>query len=180
MKMVTYSICLSLLFSISIFIYSSPSYAADIQPTELVNEVCNQTSNYTFCVESLYTDPRTQNADSYELAYVAFRLAFFKANSTNDLIAKLLKNNTNEGQSLQTCSGKYENAVFALEEAYGDLDSESFDLLLDLSNNAAQAAADCQAALKGTSLRSSLTDMNEDFKVLCEICVAVSKLFSIS
>ncbi|XP_041023535.1 putative invertase inhibitor [Juglans microcarpa x Juglans regia] len=183
MKMVTYSLFLSLLFSISISISisidPSSSYAVDFQPTKLVNKVCNQTSNYSFCVESLYTDSRTHKAERYELAYVAFRLASFKATSTKDHIAKLLKNNATAGQSrhIQRCSRVYKKAVSALAEAYGDLDSESFYMLVGLSNHATHAAADCQAALKGTRLRTPLTAMNEVFKVLCEICVAVSRLF---
>lgn len=161
MKMVTYSLFLSLLFSISIFIDLS-SYAAHFQPTKLVNKVCNQASNYTFCVESLYTDSRTHKAELYELAYVAFRLASFKAISTKDHIAKLLKNNATAGQSrhLQRCSRVYKKAVYALAEAYGDLDSESFYMLVGLSNHATHAAADCQDVLKGTRLRTP-TDCHE-------------------
>lgn len=163
-----------MLFALSAFLHSP--CASSFQPTELVNKVCTQTSNYTFCVESLYSDPHTPQADRYELAYVAFRLASFNASSTKGHIAKLLKNATaGQSQRLRRCARDYDKAIWALNEAFGDLDSETFYMLVGLSKDAAHAVADCRATLKGSSV--TLTAMNKVFKALCEICVAVSKLF---
>lgn len=44
-----------------ISVSARPSYAV----TELVGTVCKQTSNCTFCVDVLYTDPRTPEAKHF-------------------------------------------------------------------------------------------------------------------
>lgn len=165
---------LSLFLAFSIFIYTS--HAAT---TELVQHVCNQTSNYSFCVESLYSDPHTPDADTYMLAYVSFRLAYLNATATQDRIAVLLKHAASGqlSQHLHRCSRDYKKATSKLEQAYNDLDSETFFELVDLAGAAAHAAADCQAAFKGTTY-SSLATMNKNLKGLSEICIVVSKLFT--
>ncbi|XP_075664056.1 pectinesterase inhibitor 2-like [Castanea sativa] len=180
MKMVTYPcLCLSLLFAISIFI--QPSYAAaaattTIQPSNLVKKVCSQTSNYDFCVETLYADPRTPEADRYVLAYVIFGSAYQSATTTHDQITSLLKNATaSQRPRLKRCDRDYTKAVSKLLEAHDDLDSETFESLAKLSRIASSAADDCETSFKGT--RSPLTTNNKGLKGLCEICVVVSKLF---
>lgn len=182
MNMVTYSsysLCLSLLLAISIFIHpSNATTNSTFQPSDLVKEVCNQTSNFTFCVDSLYSDPRTPHADRYVLAYVSFGSAYRNADATRHYIAMLLSNNVSEPQKrfLQKCSSDYTKAVSKLQEAFGDLDSETFYSLAKLAGIAASSANDCQAAFNGTT--SPLTTMNKNLKGLCEICVVVSKLFT--
>ncbi|XP_050290809.1 pectinesterase inhibitor-like [Quercus robur] len=186
MKIVAYSyLCLSLLFAVSIFI--QPSYAAAaaaaattaIQPTNLVKKVCSQTSNYNFCVETLYADPRTPEADRYVLAYVIFGSAYQSATTTHDRINLLLKNATaSQMPRLKRCDRDYTKAVSKLLEAHDDLDSETFDSLAKLSRIASSAAADCETSFKGT--RSPLTTNNKGLKGLCEICAVVSKLFVMS
>ncbi|XP_018843728.1 cell wall / vacuolar inhibitor of fructosidase 2-like [Juglans regia] len=168
-----------LFFSLMPFIVH-PSYAATTNPTDLVLHVCRRTSDYSFCVESLYSDLHTPGADAYQLAYVSFRLAYLNATGTQHHIATLLKHSSSPGQSqrLRQCSRDYKKATFALERAYNDLDSETFFELADFAGVAAHAAADCQAATKGTY--SSLAVMNKNLKGLSEICNVVSKLFSAS
>ncbi|XP_034211112.1 cell wall / vacuolar inhibitor of fructosidase 2-like [Prunus dulcis] len=161
---------------------------SSIQPTKLVDEVCHSTSSYSLCVESLCTDPRTPSADRYVLAYISFRLAFLNASSTQDHIAKLLKHTeakakakakANTGptqQVLRRCYHDYNKAVSALSSAYNDLNSETFSDLVDWAGAASLAADDCQVVVKTTY--PPLSTMNLDLKRLCEICVAVSKLFT--
>jgi pectinesterase inhibitor-like protein len=174
MKIFTYTfLCLSVFLAFSTFIY--PSQAAT---TELVKHICNQTSNYTFCVDSLYSDPRTPAAEAYVLAYVSFRLAYLNATATQDRIAVLLKHAASgQSQHLHRCNHDYKKATSALEQAYIDLDSETFFELADLAGAAAHAADDCQATFMGTDY-TSLATMNKNLKGLSEICVVVSKLFT--
>ncbi|OMO72639.1 Pectinesterase inhibitor [Corchorus olitorius] len=150
-------------------------------PTKLVNEICNQTSNYSFCVESLYSDPRTPDADAYELAYVSFGLAYLNATATQDSIAKLLKNTTASAASLKRlkiCKRDYHKAVSALEQAFNDLNSETYFQLAKLAGRAAAAADNCQSAFEGTHNYSPLATMNACLKALSGICIVVSKLFT--
>lgn len=145
------------------------------KPTGLAVEVCKKTSNYSFCVESLYADSRTPTADRYTLAYVAFGLAYLNATKTQDHIAQLLKQQ-GHSQRLGRCKKDYDKAVSSLQVAYNDLDSETFFELADLAGVASRSAKDCQLAFNGT--HSTLSPRNRHLKGLCEICVVVAKLFT--
>lgn len=150
------------------------------KPTKLVSDVCNRTSNYTFCVSALYDDPRTPTTDAYGLAFVAFGMAYLNASATQGLITKLQKKSANETRQfrlLETCRLDYKKAISALEMAYGDLNSETFFELAELAGNASAAAKHCQAAFKDAPHRP-LTARNLGLRGLCEICVVVSKLFT--
>jgi len=161
-----------------ILVHASPA-AAD-KPTELVDKVCNQTSNYTLCVEALYSDSRTPDADSYTLAFISFGLAYTNANNIRDYyIAELLKNTSSQDYHyrLETCSHDYLRAVSKLEEAYNDLNSETFFGLAELAGIASEASDHCQDAFKGIS-SPPLGSRNGDLKRLCEIGAIIAKLFT--
>ncbi|KAK4264109.1 hypothetical protein QN277_029443 [Acacia crassicarpa] len=163
-----------------LFILLNPSSSLANHASELVNEVCVKTSNYTFCVESLYSDPHTPEADSYGLAVIAFRLAYINATTTRDYILKLLKkasSNSSIRRNLQRCASDYYKAVSAIETAYNDLNSETFFELADLAAVASRSADDCEASYKRTR-NSPFTSLNKALKGLCEICVAISKRFT--
>ncbi|PON57681.1 Pectinesterase inhibitor domain containing protein [Parasponia andersonii] len=176
-------------FSTTIQASSSSSGRATtiLKPTELVDGVCNKTSNYSFCVESLYADPRTPRADSYGLAFVVFGMSYLNATGTQDLIAELSKKAKRGGQHdqplltrLQRCGKDYEKAVSALEMAYNDLNSETFFELAEMAGVASTSAEDCQAGFEKRhhSPPLSLSARNHELRGLCEICVVVSKLFT--
>lgn len=143
----------------------------------LVDMVCKQTSDYKFCRDALYSDPRTPDADEITLTYVAFGLAYRKASSTQDQITSLLSKSTGPlHQQLKQCHGDYAMAIAKIQEALTDLDSETYDGLADLATKASNQAEDCESAFKGTN--SPLTSNNKDLKGLSEICAAVAHLFS--
>ncbi|KAJ6909021.1 sucrose-phosphatase 2-like isoform X1 [Populus alba x Populus x berolinensis] len=161
-----------------IIVHASPA-AAD-KPTELVDKVCNQTSNYTFCVEALYSDSRAPDADSYTLAFISFGLAYSNANNARDYyIAELLKNTSGQDYHfrLETCRHDYLRAVSKLGEAYNDLNSETFFGLAELAGIASRASDHCRDAFKGIS-SPPLGSRNGDLKRLCEIGATIAKLFT--
>ncbi|KAJ6767574.1 hypothetical protein OIU74_021442 [Salix koriyanagi] len=169
-------LCLAFLVCF-ILIHASP--AAIDEPTGLVDKVCNQTSNYTFCVEALYSDRRTPDADSYTLAFIAFGVAYANANSARDYIAELLKNTSGQDyhSRLEICGHDYLRAVSKLEEAYNDLNSETFFGLAKLAGVASKASDHCQDAFRGIS-SPPLGSRNGDLKRLCEIGAVIAKLFT--
>ncbi|KAK7331192.1 hypothetical protein VNO77_25410 [Canavalia gladiata] len=148
---------------------------------KVVDEVCAKTSNYSFCVETLFSDPHTPESDRYGLAYVAFCLAYLNASGTKDYITKLLKNakstSTHYRMCLQSCALDYEKAISAIETAYNDLNSESFYQLADLAAVASHAAQYCQVTFKPTH-HSPFYFINIALMGLCEICLVISKLFT--
>ncbi|KDP29028.1 hypothetical protein JCGZ_16417 [Jatropha curcas] len=150
----------------------SPSDAA----TKLVDKVCKQTWNYSFCVESLYSDSRAGQADEYTLAFISVGLAYTNATDTRDLISKLLINK-GKSEPLETCFRDYKKAVSSLEVAYNDLNSETFFVIANLTTQAARSANHCETAFKGNEWRP-LGNRNKDLMGLCEICGIVAELFT--
>ncbi|PSS32838.1 Cell wall / vacuolar inhibitor of fructosidase [Actinidia chinensis var. chinensis] len=151
------------------------------QPTELVSSICKNTTNYNFCVESLYSDPRTPTADTYVLAFIAFDLAYLNATHIQAYIRQELLHNATSGSDysrrLQICDGCYDRAVSALALALNDLNSETYSQLADLAGVAARKARKCQAAFEGPS---PLSRMNHDLRALSKICVVISNRFTSS
>ncbi|KAE9591551.1 hypothetical protein Lal_00039108 [Lupinus albus] len=163
---------LSLVFFISILVY--PSFTLK---NKLVDDVCANTSDYSFCIKSLYSDPRTANANRVVLAYVAFGLAYLDAISTSEYIEKLISKTISRGDrvNLEDCAADYEKAESKLLIAHNDLDSETYYALGDYAGNASLAVEHCQGIIKETYPK--LHSRNHDFKGLCEIFIVVSKLF---
>ncbi|XP_059634623.1 putative invertase inhibitor [Cornus florida] len=177
-------ISLFLFFSLFVLLHLHPSSAATPPPSQLVDSVCKKTTNYTFCIQSLYSDSRTRTADRFVLAYVSFDLAYLNATHTKDYITNLLKNDTkrhasdkNMFESLRRCQGYYGKAVKGLAEAINDLDSETFSELGSLAKVADRASQDCEVAFKAKHYPRFLSGMNGDLSRLCKICIVVSKLF---
>ncbi|CAK7323384.1 unnamed protein product [Dovyalis caffra] len=160
------------LFSLLILLLFSIFHASDAA-TKLVDKVCKQTSSYSFCVQSLYTDSRTPEAYEYTLAYIAVRLASINATSTQHYISDQLKLTSINGsgrheqqqqqqERLQICSRGYRRAVSAMEMAYNDLDSETYFELARLAGKASSGASDCQAAFKRIHSPTVLAKGNQD------------------
>ncbi|KAI9075720.1 hypothetical protein K1719_042336 [Acacia pycnantha] len=157
-------------FCFLVLILLSPSsFLADHGP-ELVNEICSQTSNFTFCVDTLNSDPQTADAGYLGIAIVTFRLASINATTTRSHILKLLSscNDPTERKNLQRCVGDYNKAVSDISTGYNDLNSETVYELADLANDASLSAQDCESSYNG------LASMNKDLKGICEICVVIA------
>ncbi|PIA58006.1 hypothetical protein AQUCO_00500144v1 [Aquilegia coerulea] len=167
------------------FIFLTSSSSEVTKPIKLVDNICKKTSNYTFCVDTLYSDSRvgSPDTDSYLLGYVSFGLAYINATTTSSQIPVLLKNaNTQKNASLQhalqQCHRYYKKAVSAIEEAYNDLNSDTYSNLISLAKVASDSASDCEGSFNGTVKPYPLTERNNGLRRLCEICVVVSKLFT--
>ncbi|XP_010052515.2 cell wall / vacuolar inhibitor of fructosidase 2-like [Eucalyptus grandis] len=164
----------------AVLLSAGPSSAA----TELVNQVCGGTGDPRFCAAALYSDPRTPTADAYSLAYVAFGLAYLNATRTGDHISRILSSPSLAHRSpalaggLQSCRRGYAAAVTKLAAAYNDLNSETFADLAGYAGSAARAAGDCDGAFGGSPYAPLVAGRNRDLRRLCEICAAVSKLFT--
>ncbi|KAJ8769887.1 hypothetical protein K2173_008969 [Erythroxylum novogranatense] len=173
------SLFLSLIcaFLLLLLIVVPVSATATITPhNKLVSKVCHQTSDYSFCINSLFSDHRTPEADEYTLAYISVGLAYLNATATRGYVNKLLRR-TSSYRRLMKCSRDYVKAVSALETAYNDLNSETFFELADLANDAAHAADNCEVSVQGIR-PPPLGKRNRDLKGLCQICAVVAKLFT--
>ncbi|KAI4296093.1 hypothetical protein L6164_036081 [Bauhinia variegata] len=167
------------IFFFAVFISIHPCCASNPNVTKLVDDVCAKTSNYSFCVDSLYADPLTPEADKISLVNIAFRLAYENASSTQNHIEELLKNNGGSSQCrqcLERCGSDYQKGLSAIGKGMNDLDSENYDLLPGYADDAARSASDCESSFGGS--HSPLTFMNNAFKALSEICIVISNLIN--
>ncbi|KAL0300920.1 UNVERIFIED_CONTAM: hypothetical protein Sradi_6368800 [Sesamum radiatum] len=147
--------------------------------TELATQICRNTTSYAFCQEAMYSDPRAVAADRYVLAYIAYRQAYLNATDTADYIASELKSMGSGGVSgsltgLRKCLGYYQEAIRRLAEMLGNLDSETFYGLDELSIDVENSVRGCEASV---GRPSPLSKRNDDLAKLSSICLVVSKLY---
>ncbi|XP_058202715.1 cell wall / vacuolar inhibitor of fructosidase 2-like [Rhododendron vialii] len=158
----------------------NPTSSHPTQPTsELVESVCKNTTIYEFCVDALYSNPRTPTIhDPYSLAYISFTLAVVNASDARLNMQILLKSSRSRSEYsklLRRCVQLYGEAEVTLGQAFNDMNSEDYNLA-SYAADSARNARDCQAALGGRVTDSRLSRMNRDFLRLAQICVVVSNL----
>ncbi|XP_048140815.1 cell wall / vacuolar inhibitor of fructosidase 2-like [Rhodamnia argentea] len=100
--------------------------------SELVNMVCKQATDYTFCTTPLYPDPQAPDANDYTLACIVSGLVHGASLSTLDYSTSTLTNITGPGNDpsvhkhIQQCRNVHKTVLLKLEEVSADLDSKSF------------------------------------------------------
>ncbi|KAI3456618.1 hypothetical protein Pfo_013281 [Paulownia fortunei] len=163
------------------FLPSPPFLSATAKRIELATQVCRNTTNFAFCRDTIYSDPRAPDADRYVLAYIAFGKAYSNATHTRNYIVSKIKSIEAAGggksgilKGLKNCLGYYNEAFRTLSEMLGDLDSESFYELDKLSLDVEGCPRACEKGFHG---RSPITKRNDDLIKLANICYVVSKLY---
>ncbi|XP_022843074.1 cell wall / vacuolar inhibitor of fructosidase 2-like [Olea europaea var. sylvestris] len=185
MKMaISGSLRLSIFFiSCLIATFLCPSSAIpDVNSPELATQVCKNTTNFSFCQAAVYSDPRAPKADRYLLSYVVFELAYRNATNTSNYIDILLKSMNGHAdpeimEAMKKCQGDYMEAIKTLSEALTDLDSETFDGLVELATDVENSAHDCEAGFNG---KSPISEKNQNLIQLSNICYVVSELYTVS
>ncbi|GFP94146.1 putative invertase inhibitor [Phtheirospermum japonicum] len=162
------------------FILSTAAAARQNIKVQLATQVCQNTTDFDFCHQTIYSDPRAPTADRIVLAYIIFGKTYLNATNTQTQIQH--KITENEGgksdvlNGLKSCVGYYTNAIGALSQVLGNLDSESYNGLDKLSTEAQGYASDCEKGFNSTT-GSPMTKENVDFIKLTNICYVVAMLF---
>ncbi|CAN0890934.1 Cell wall / vacuolar inhibitor of fructosidase 2 [Linum grandiflorum] len=146
-------------------------------PTKLVDELCKKTTAYALCVESLYLDPRTPDADRTTMAFISVGLAYQNATGTRTYISGLSGGGRVGRERLKRCGSDYDVAITKMERAYNDLNSETYYGLAELANEAADAAKNCQAVF-AQSTWQPMGNRNRVLAVLCEVIAVIGKSFT--
>ncbi|KAL3645805.1 hypothetical protein CASFOL_010985 [Castilleja foliolosa] len=147
---------------------------------QLATQICRNTTDFIFCRNTIYSDPRAPTADRIVLAYIAFGNAYLNSSNTQTQIqlkitdSKGVKSNVLDG--LKSCTGHYSNAIGALSQALGNLDSDSYYDFDKLSIRAQSHVQNCESSFNGTTT-SPMTKENGDLIKLTGICYAVAQLF---
>ncbi|KAK6290559.1 hypothetical protein POUND7_002100 [Theobroma cacao] len=178
---------LSPLLLLIFMIIIHPSYADEpdepLRGKDLVNEVCNHTSDYKFCADTLLPSAASApSATAGEIANTALRFAQVKATDARVLIASLLLKNSSSSTGrrlLQRCQLDNNKTIRELSSANDDLNSDSIDSMVEDLNNAANATRSCQDTIRETPFSSALDNKNIEVIKLCEIGVVSTKFFTI-
>ncbi|GER52808.1 plant invertase/pectin methylesterase inhibitor [Striga asiatica] len=148
----------------------------------LAVQVCSNTSDFRFCMRTLYADRRAHKADRVVIAYIAFSTAFNRANATIDLIRARISSGANVKPEvlagLMGCRGNYTEAGQAMMEALGNLDSDTYYGFDRLAGKADSGAKACEGGFGPKP--SPMAKENGDMMKLANICSVVANLFSYS
>ncbi|KAL7088419.1 hypothetical protein ACP275_13G126100 [Erythranthe tilingii] len=173
--------------------FSSAAAAAD-KSYELATKVCKNTTDFNFCREVVFPDPRAAAADRVDLAYIIFNLTYINSTSTQEYIDREIKSietsgggNSGDGgavllEGLKKCRGYYKEATRTLlYDMLGDLDSDSYSWFDQASLKVEEQASACELGLRLSRGGSpAMTKRNGDLVKLADICYAVSLLFPYS
>lgn len=148
-------------------------YISTSTAEELATTICKKTTDFSFCHDALYADPKTPKADLVNLAYIAFRQADSNTTGTTNAIASMLKSRQSPAvrAGLEKCSGFYAQAIQKIGEALGDLDSESYDMV-GIWTDVDHAAQGCVVSF---TVPSPLNKGNADLLKYSNICKVISQ-----
>ncbi|KAK6148388.1 hypothetical protein DH2020_019300 [Rehmannia glutinosa] len=148
----------------------------------LLEDVCRQTHDQPHCMNVLGSDPRTHNADLYELGLITIDLGSYSATGTKVKIHTLLL--SEKDPQLRTrfvmCDDYYEDAIDSLRDAVDYLKRGDYTEF-NLDGGSAYAdAIDCEDAFKAPpAYISPLTDENYRLKQFGEIITIIANMFPV-
>ncbi|KAK9948528.1 hypothetical protein M0R45_004099 [Rubus argutus] len=139
----------------------------------LIDQTCRKTPNYSLCVSSLKSDPRSKSADVRGLALIMVNVVKVKAKTTLNRINVLLKK-TPKDNSLKDCADRYDTIlqddVIVANEAITKGDPKFAEQSM---NDAGGEAEDCENDFKG---RSPLTHLNKDVTSVSGVAAAIVRI----
>ncbi|KAL3627212.1 hypothetical protein CASFOL_028575 [Castilleja foliolosa] len=156
------------------------SAAAAKAKASLATEVCKNTTDINFCLQSIYSDPGAATADRVTLANISFGKAHSNATNTSDYIASQIKSarggkpKDDVVRGLKSCLVNYNETVRVLSEVLRDLNDESYYKFDTMSLDAENNTRVCERGFHG---KSPMTQRNVISIKLANICYVVSKLF---
>ncbi|XVE96974.1 hypothetical protein REPUB_Repub02eG0270300 [Reevesia pubescens] len=154
-----------------------------LQRRGLLIEVCNQTSDYKFCIDNIFPVPRAPPpfGKACEIYHSALFSAQSRANEVQSLMASLLENSSSSvvqphaRQFLERCQLLNNLAITYLSSANNNVNSDTIDVVVERLNTAANATKSCQGLIQATRF-SELANKNSDVIKFCEISIASTKL----
>lgn len=145
--------------------------------TGLIQETCKHTDNYSLCVSSLESDPRSSNADIKALALISVELVLAKANETLWHVGDLFKKVSDPAlyRFYGTCIEEYRAIVERqIPEAIGALQSGDFLVSENNVEAAATHADNCKEQFAGEA--QPFTDQNKTVHDLSLVTSSIIEL----
>ncbi|KAI3905305.1 hypothetical protein MKX01_039996 [Papaver californicum] len=140
--------------------------------------------NYTSCVNSLQSDPRSSTANLQQLGIISMELSLRNATHINSYIEKLLNDKdiddfTRIEKYLRDCSELYGDAISYIEEAIKAFDAyDSFSANIKMSA-AMDSSTTCEDGFKDNNQNSAVSPLvreDYDFFQLTAVSLAIINL----
>lgn len=135
--------------------------------------------NYTLCVESLASVPKSHHSDERGLAMVAVKLSKAKMKHAKSMVKKLLKAEPMERymkSCLLTCKGIYSDSISNLRDSLKAIKSGQYkDANIKISG-AVDAPGNCEDSFQDGDIQSPLTEENKEVFGLAVVALDITAL----
>ncbi|CAN1178486.1 Cell wall / vacuolar inhibitor of fructosidase 2 [Linum perenne] len=146
---------------------------------DVVDKICNQSTDYRLCRDLLNADPRTPGADWAVMSDVVVRLALNNARDTIGYLSHI--QGTGGGRigmkRVGSCIKDYEYARNKMLFAYADEDSEDYSGLAGYAKDAAHAVSHCEHIFSKSTWKP-LGNRTNVFTILSEAVASIGKSLS--
>ncbi|XP_008788715.2 putative invertase inhibitor [Phoenix dactylifera] len=135
--------------------------------------------NYTLCVESLASVPKSHHSDVRGLAIVAVKLSKAKTMHAKSMVKKLLKAKPMEGymkNCLLTCTDVYSDSISDLKDSMKAIKSGQYKDANIRISSAVDAPGNCEDSFQDGNIKSPLMEENKDVFGLAVIALGITAL----
>ena len=162
---------ISLLFSFVLILSHTLSIFAIVMPNEYITkQTCTNAAkmdpkiNYTFCLQALNSDPKSQSASLTDLGLISINLVKNNATNTLSLINRLIGDKTTsnkEKAALEDCSELFTDSIDEINEIVIDYSKKRFDDVYTKVSGVMTGADSCEEGFKDVGIPSVLTKQND-------------------
>ncbi|CAO2813924.1 unnamed protein product [Amaranthus hypochondriacus] len=120
--------------------------------------------NYTFCLQALNSDPKSQSANLTDLGLISINLVKNNVTNTLSLINSLIEDkttSTKEKAALEDCSESYTDSIDEINEIVTDYSKKRFDDVYTMMSGVMTNADSCEEGFKDVGIPSVLTKQND-------------------
>lgn len=161
-------------FLVSTPLFFSPTDAA----SDIVEGVCKESGNYSFCIKALELDPRTAGAKNHmDLAVIALEMGISNSTGTRIYIARMYrspKTDPPQQSALKGCLWGYDGAVSSFKSALMELRVDPLTANYD-AKLAGDGATYCSGVMESAGMNdSSISDGNRFTLSLSDIAFVIT------
>ncbi|KAG1360939.1 putative invertase inhibitor [Cocos nucifera] len=152
---------------------------------DIILETCKRCAkgdpnlNYTLCVESLSSVPKSHHSDERGLAIVAVKLSKAKMKHAKSMVKQLLKAKPMGRymkNCLLTCKDTYSDSISNLKDSLKAIKSGQYkDANIQISS-AVDAPGNCEDSFQDGNIKSPLTEENKNVFGLAVIALDITAL----
>ena len=171
--------------SLFIFVFLSLVISDATTHSDIILKTCKQCSdsspnvNYTLCVSSLQSVPKSHRSNLRGLGVISVELSITNAKQVRSKVKNLLKANPEDQfvkSSLETCLGLYTDAISGLMDSVKAIKSGHYDDANTWISSAVDAPGTCDDSFAEGNLNSPLVVEDKGFFQLAVISLGITAL----